>query len=121
MYNIILNSIININILSNIFTFLIHRIPTIKQDHFYKFAQKNVENQFHYTYQDITYKDAKTKQTAVNESGKYNFHNMENNIKKESTVFDQENVFVSNPKKYNDTAVPSMTKVITLLHLKLSI
>lgn len=88
----------------------IYRTPTIKQDHFYKFAQKNVENQFHYTYEDITYKDAKTKQTAVNESGKYNFHNMENNIKKESTVFDQENVFVSNSKKYNDTAVPSMTK-----------
>lgn len=121
MYNIILNSIINVNILSDVFTFLIYRIPTIKQDNFYKFAQKNVENQFHYTYQDITYKDAKTKQTAVNESRKYNFHNVENNTKKELTVFDQENVFVSNPKRYNDTAVPSMTKVITILHLKFSV
>ncbi|CAK9815532.1 hypothetical protein ANTQUA_LOCUS8478 [Anthophora quadrimaculata] len=33
----------------------VYRIPTAKQDHFYKFAQEGVENQFSYRYQNINY------------------------------------------------------------------
>ena len=86
-------------------------MPTTKQDHFYKFAQRNMGNQFSSIYQNITYKSAEIEQIPVNETEEYNFHSMKKNIK------DQENVFVPGTKECNET-IPLIIEVIMLLHLK---
>ncbi|CAD1476648.1 unnamed protein product [Heterotrigona itama] len=80
----------------------IYRIPTTKQDRFYKFAQRNMGNQFSYMYQNITYKSAEIEQITVNETEEYNFHSMKKNIKE-----DQENVF--DTKECNET-IPLIMK-----------
>ncbi|KAK1129063.1 hypothetical protein K0M31_020194 [Melipona bicolor] len=82
----------------------IYRIPTTKQDHFYKFAQRNMGNQFSYIYQNITYKSAEIEQISVNETEEYNFHSMKKNIKE-----DQENMFVPDTKECNET-IPLIIK-----------
>ncbi|XP_043786570.1 uncharacterized protein LOC122711643 [Apis laboriosa] len=61
----------------------VYKIP-LRQDQFYKFTQK--ENQFFYTYQNITYKNLKGKQTATNKTGEYDFYKLKNNVKEEPTI-----------------------------------
>ncbi|CAL7952241.1 unnamed protein product [Xylocopa violacea] len=81
----------------------VYRMPIVKQDHFYKFAPKYIENQFPYVYQNVTYKSIKSVQTAVNESEEYDFYTV-------TKLPNTENVFVTDTEKYDETTVPLMVK-----------
>ncbi|CAK9797246.1 hypothetical protein ANTPLA_LOCUS1148 [Anthophora plagiata] len=86
----------------------VYRIPTTKQDHFYKFAQEGMENQFSHRYQNVSYTGETVEQATVNKSGEYEFYNAKD-ITEESNVSentDKKNVYVSNAEKHDETTVP---------------
>ncbi|XP_076753543.1 uncharacterized protein LOC143425003 isoform X2 [Xylocopa sonorina] len=81
----------------------VYRMPTVKQDQFYKFAPKYVENQFPYVHQNVTYKSIKSVQTAANESEEYNPYTL-------TKLPNMENVFETDTEEYEETTEPLMVE-----------